>query len=312
MLIIGASPRGGNHLLRALLDDHPELVLPPDEDYFLRTLLRKPLYRTLALLTSPERSPAVYRRLQKRGHLERVNAGRAKNSFGTEGVLDLDRYYEYVRTHHRRFSIEGMIRTHFGAMESALGLDPAGTAESARVRVAFCALQSDKGDTINIGRVLSSMYELRGVFVLRDPRSHFASKLGRKSDASLRRFCRRQNDFWRQIDQFEDRFGPALRVRFEDLVTNTEATMRRVCDFSGITFSESCVRPTQSGEATVSNSSFGTVHGVDQGVLTRYRDEVPPETIRYLESNCRPELFWTRSDAELPPVEPAVVAGAAT
>ena len=36
LLMLGAPPRGGNHLLRGLLDHHPQLLLPPDEDYFVR------------------------------------------------------------------------------------------------------------------------------------------------------------------------------------------------------------------------------------------------------------------------------------
>jgi hypothetical protein len=52
LLILGAPPRGGNHLLRGLLDHHPQLLLPPDEDYFVRHLSRHPLLRLRGMLTS--------------------------------------------------------------------------------------------------------------------------------------------------------------------------------------------------------------------------------------------------------------------
>ena len=75
MLILGAPPRGGNHLLRGLLDSHPALLLPPDEDYFIRHLSRYPWLRLLGMLVSGEGAPRFYRKLQKGGHLERVAEG---------------------------------------------------------------------------------------------------------------------------------------------------------------------------------------------------------------------------------------------
>ena len=105
LLILGAPPRGGNHLLRGLLDHHPELLLPPDEDYFIRHLSRQPLLRWAGMLASAAGAPGFYRRLQKDGHLERINAGHGTEVFGTEGSLDLDAYYQYIRDHHRRWDL---------------------------------------------------------------------------------------------------------------------------------------------------------------------------------------------------------------
>ena len=75
LLILGAPPRGGNHLLRGLLDHHPQLLLPPDEDYFVRHLSRHPLLRLRGMLSSHAGAPGFFRQLQKDGHLERINAG---------------------------------------------------------------------------------------------------------------------------------------------------------------------------------------------------------------------------------------------
>ncbi len=300
LLIVGALPRGGNHLLRGLLDNHPRLLLPPDEDYFVRHLLRNPFRRAQGWLTTPERAPAFYRRLQKDGHLERVNAGNAKNSFGTEDTIDLERYYAYVRERHVRYSLDGTIQTHFGALEAALEHQQPG---ADRIKVFFCALQSTKGDIIWLGRRLSRLYDLRAIFVIRDPRAHFGSKLGRKPNAGLRSFCWRQNQYWRQVERFARDYGPALRVRFEALVLDTERTMRQICAFAGIPFCEGTTQFTQAGNPTVSNSSYANVQGIDPGVLSRYRDKVAPRTLRYIEAHCRPELFWPESGPPPAPVE---------
>jgi hypothetical protein len=290
-ILAGALPRAGNHLLRGLLDNHPELLLPPDEDYFFRHLLRSPLARLRGALCGPERAPDFYRGLQKDGHLERVNAGQSKNASGTQDLLDLQRYYAHVRSHHARFSLAGMIRTHVGALEAALGVEGQG-----RTPVLFCAVQASKRDVLRQGRSLAALYDLRAVFVLRDPRAHYASKLGRKPGFDLKRFCRLQNAYARQVDAFE-RYAPILKVRFEDLVSDTAATMRRVCSFLEIAYSDAAATFTLHGEATRSNSSYGTSTGIDTSTLTRYRDTLPADVRGYIEAHCTRELFWEGSPA---------------
>jgi hypothetical protein len=161
-----------------------------------------------------------------------------------------------------------------------------------RLRVFFCALQPSNRDLTRVGAMLARSYDVKGVFLVRDPRAHLASKLVRNPSLDLGRFCRRQNRYWREIDAFIEKRGPALRVRFEDLVIDTEASMRQVCAFIGIDFSPVVLEYTQSGEASQSNSSFAASSGIDSSVLTRYREALPPETISYLQKHCIPELFW--------------------
>jgi hypothetical protein len=289
LILTGALPRAGNHLLRGLLDRHPELVVPPDEDYFVRFLLRSRWNQLAGALSSPRAAPKFFRRLQKRGHLERINQGLSRNASGTEGTLDLERYYEFVRSHHRRFSVAGLIRTHVGALAAALGAEGEG-----RTPVVFCAVSASKRDVLQLGRRLAALFDLRAIFVVRDPRAQFASKRGRKPEFEVERFCELQNTFGAQLDAFSE-IAPMLRVRFEELVTDTEASMRRVCDFLGIAYDEGLTTFTQVGQPTLSNSSYAPASGIDVGTLTRYRQTVAPETLRYIESHCLPALFWRGS-----------------
>jgi glycosyltransferase involved in cell wall biosynthesis len=288
LLILGAPPRGGNHLLRGLLDNHPQLLLPPDEDYFIRHLSRHPLLRWRGMLVSNPGAPGFFRKLQKEGHLERVNAGHGTEVFGAEGSLDLDAYYDYVSEHHQRLRSDDLVRNHMEALAAALGHKEG----DGRLRVFFCALQPSNRDLTRVGAMLARNYDVKGIFLVRDPRAHLASKLVRNPSLDLARFCRRQNRYWREIDNFIDKLGPALRVRFEDLVIDTETTMRRVCAFIGIDYSPVLLEYTQGGAASQSNSSFAPSTGIDHRVLTRYRESLPPATITFLEQHCRPELFW--------------------
>ena len=298
ILILGAPPRGGNHLLRGLLDHHPQLLLPPDEDYFIRHLARHRLLRWRGLFTGTAAAPAFFRKLQKDGHLERVNAGYSGEAFGTKGSLDLDTYYGYISDRHRRFSVDSLVRNHVEALAAALGHREG----DGRLRVIFCALQASGWDLSRVTALLARSYDIRGIFLVRDPRAHLSSKLARKPTLKLDRFCRMQNRYWQEIESFRENFGSVLPLRFEDLVVNTEASMRRVCEFSGIDFSGAMLKHTQGGKPGRSNSSFddnpgpsgraASESGIDPEVLTRYRDTLPAETEAYLEQHCLPELFW--------------------
>jgi hypothetical protein len=288
LLILGAPPRGGNHLLRGLLDNHCELLLPPDEDYFVRHLSRSAWRRWRGMMVSKAGAPAFYRELQKDGHLERINAGHGTEVFGSENSLDLEAYYGYIRTHHERGSVDVLVRNHIEALALALGHRPG----DRRLRVFFCALQPSNQDLTRVGELLSNNFMIRGVFLLRDPRAHLSSKLVRNPTLNLRRYCQRQNRYWEEIEDFEQNCGPALRIRFEELVTDTGSRMREVCEFAGIEFLDSVLEYTQRGQPSISNSSFGGSSGIDRNALTRYRETLPAETIAYLEEHCNPELFW--------------------
>jgi len=288
LLILGAPPRGGNHLLRGLLDHHPQLLLPPDEDYFIRHLSRHRLLRWRGMLASASGAPGFYRELQKDGHLERINAGHGTEVFGTEDALDLDAYYRHIQVHHQRWDADSLVRNHVEALASALGH----IAGDERMRVFFCALQPSNSDLTRVSALLERSYDVRGIFLVRDPRAHLASKLVRNPTLSLQRFCRRQNHYWQEIDDFAANVGPVMRLRFEDLVIDTEQRMHEVCDFTGIDYLPGVLDYTQGGESSHSNSSFAANAGIDTSTLTRYRETLPPQSMTYLEENCRTELFW--------------------
>jgi hypothetical protein len=240
------------------------------------------------MMLSSAAVPEFFRQLQKNGHLERVNAGYGTEVFGTNNSLDLEAYYDYVTRHHRRGNVDVLVRSHVEALAVALGH----TEGDGRLRVFFCALQPSNNDLTRVSAMLARSYDVKGVFLVRDPRAHLASKLVRNPKLDLGRYCQRQNHFWQEIDRFIANRGPALRIRFEDLVTDTQTCMREICDFAGIKFSPAVLEYTQGGEPSRSNSSFAASSGIDYGVLTRYRESLPPETITYLEQHCIPELFW--------------------
>lgn len=294
LLIIAAAPRSGNHLMRGLLDGHPALLVPPDEDYFVRQLMRVFSLRFRSRMCSPGRAPDLYRKIQKNGHFEEVVSGGTRNSYDTAGLLDLDAYNNYVRSHHRRFSLSVVVRTHFEALEAALKTELLGS----RRKVYFCAMQARRGDLEACGELLNQSYRVQTLFIFRDPRSHFHSVLGRNPEASVEKFCDRQRRNWEAVSKFERRFGPILRVAFSSILEETKRVMHDVCKYADINFDPCVLEFTQGGQETWSNSSHGRQRGLDPSSATRYVNELPSEVIDIIERDCPPELLSSKGIEE--------------
>ena len=133
----------------------------------------------------------------------------------------------HIQVHHQRWDADSLVRNHVEALASALGHIPG----DERMRVFFCALQPSNSDLTRVSALLARSYDVRGIFLVRDPRAHLASKLVRNPTLSLRRFCRRQNHYWQEIEDFAANVGPVMRLRFEDLVTR-----HRAADARGLRF----------------------------------------------------------------------------
>jgi hypothetical protein len=127
------------------------------------------------------------------------------------------------------------------------------------------------------GRVLS---------VLRDPWSWYAS---------ASRWSQRWRDLpiaiaeWKQAGEaalaLRKSRGDAVRiVRFDDLVGDTEATMRGLADWLGIEFGDILLQPTFNGLAAKANSSFAVAQGgVIREPLERGRSELSDEETAYID-----------------------------
>jgi hypothetical protein len=91
---------------------------------------------------------------------------------------------------------------------------------------------------------------------------------------------------FRERERMKDR---VIVLRFEDVVKNTEATMRLVCRRIGLKFHPSLVSPTFNLEPIASNSSFGATK---PGVVTSApaeRESLLSDAERdYLTAHCMP------------------------
>ena len=286
LLVIGGIARAGNHLVRGLLDGHPNLVIPPDEDYFVRTLARSRIHQLQGWLCGADKSPMFYTKMQKDGFFERLNTGQGENSGDTGPLLDLEKYYDYVKTHHTPFSFKGLYRTHFEALAESLLRN---NQNPHALKVYFCVLNPLCNDVLNIGRVLAHYYDLKVIFIFRNPLATYCSAKSRHyfENGNITVFCRAVNKYYRDVALFEkENLGKVFYLSFESLVNNTESLMHEIASFIGIPYDDILTRVTQNGKEIESNSSFTQMKGIDKQVLYRYKEKLAEEEITYIKSHC--------------------------
>ena len=149
--------------------------------------------------------------------------------------------------------------------------------------------------------------EARVVHTFRDPRAIYVS-LRRKERAeslsAVGRLARRAGPLfdlyastslalrWRSMARRHRRYAAAypdryLLQRFEDLLADPEAAVRRLCQFIGIAFDPAML------DQVVHNSSYvpkKSGAGIDQSTAQRWRDHLPRTTGRWLALLCGREL----------------------
>jgi len=199
-------PRSGTTLLRLMLDAHPELAIPP-ETHFI---------------------PSVIRSIRRGGSADRV----------------ADRI-----TQHRRWADFGLDA---GELRGRIrALDPLEAGPAIRAFYELYAERRGKprwgdktpGYATKMRRIAKALPEARFVHVIRDGRAVVGSRNRRSRrplpvDVAARRWKRR-------VISTRNRsrgVGHYTEVRYEDLVGETEATLRIVCSFVELPFDEAMLR----------------------------------------------------------------------
>ena len=193
-------PRSGTTLLRLMLDAHPELTIPP-ETHFI---------------------PAVIRACRRGGDADRVAA---------------------AMTGHRRWADFGIDACELRSR--LVALDPLEAGPTLRVFYGLYAARQAKprwgdktpGYATKMRRIQRALPEAHFIHLIRDGRDVVLSR-NRKSSRpkpvalAARRWKRRviaTRKRSRSVRHYTE-------VRFEDLVTDTETVVRRVCDYAELRF----------------------------------------------------------------------------
>jgi hypothetical protein len=283
VFLLGAH-KSGSSLLRSLLDGHPGLcVLPAEIHYFqlagywVDYRLRRAAPRTL------DRDELI-RSLTGFVALENRNEDRYADSVLT-GRLDLDVFRKSIG----QADLSGPAAAFAGfarAFAEALG-----TPLSAGARLVEKSVENAENAV-----ALRHMFpDCRFVHIVRNPYAGLVAV--RRARTSRGRFpaladtaLSFRNSYYFLFRNLEvlDRYHV---LRYEDLLTETEARMREVATFLDLPFRDSLLEPTLMGEPWGGNSSSDKKFlGVSRDPLTRWKDHVTDIEIRVVNRLLGPVL----------------------
>jgi hypothetical protein len=144
------------------------------------------------------------------------------------------------------------------------------------------------------------------ISIVRDPRAWYASVRTQppfsEGEDVLRRWCRSTESTLEARRSYGDR---VLVLTYEELVLDTEATMRRVAERIGITMLPILLEPTFNGRPIRANS-FAAVerYGILPERTKAYRDSLDPETIRWIETQAG-ELYLRAGELAMQDLRPS-------
>jgi hypothetical protein len=211
--IVGCG-RSGTTLLRAMLDSHPDLVVPPESRFVPALLERERAFRTV------------------------------DGTIDTAAAVD-----SLVRNEH--FASWGMpersLRDHLGARSFTSVADVVRAMFKLRAAEEGKRRYADKSPpyVMRMGMLAAAFPEARFVHLVRDGRdvalAYLDADFGPDSAAEMALHWRLRVERGRRAGR---RLGPEryLEIRYEDLVDDTEPVLRRLCDFIGLDFDRSMLR----------------------------------------------------------------------
>jgi hypothetical protein len=283
-LFIGGCPKSGTTLLMSLLDNHPQLVVLPEETSYLED---RPQYRAL------KSYPARLRHLLEKTGLQLLARGWREPVLycdspdaRTYGNFDYDHFVALAQSFINRPWINDSLL--FSEVVRAYG-----TVLGTGCR--NCTRWVEKTPrTESHLRALNELFpEAKLIQIIRDPRAVFASVKNRimsqyGSHTKAHRLVRSWNRSAREIPQLlQDPFR-FLVVRYEDLVRTPRKVLETICRFGGFDFSENMLEPTRAGNGWQGNSAFHkTFSGISTASLDQWKDTLTEEEVWWVEMHCR-------------------------
>jgi hypothetical protein len=296
-LLIVSLSRSGGKLLRMLLDGHPALNAFPFEHWNRRSKNK-----------IPTRRMEIFTRLSDADKLETAGASHV------ERKLDRLHPQPLVAEVMRAWRVEAAAADSLAAMYQHLArayFPAVGRARDAAV-VNHC------GSLCRFSREQVDAVFGKGTHLLtiRDPRAVFTSmeglldrKFSREGDEKvsastferhvkklqatdavsgyLREFC----DDYRRMVRGYAACRDVLRIRFEDLVTSPESTMRQIASQLMIEWQETLLEPTQLGASHRANSSFARQGAaIHDRAATDWAQRIDPSVCRYIEGALADEM----------------------
>lgn len=273
---IAGQAKSGTTLLAALLDNHPELLVLPEETAYFPTVLTKYAARgrraQFDCLTKQSRSNVL---------------------FGGPSVRGKRDYADFPR---EKF-LETFERAAFDKIDNDLLVQ---MAES------YAAVSNIPLDRIkrwvektpanrdHIAAILSRFSNAKILVTMRDPRAILAAQIAiterrARKDFSIYYVIAHWRVAAKLVRRILSEEIDGLVVPYEDLATDPSTTMKKVCDYLEIAFDpEIVLRPTKIGRSWSGNSAAQTDFSeISKEPVSRWERELSDDEVGWVEWHCR-------------------------
>jgi hypothetical protein len=270
--------KSGTTLLMALLDGHPQLLVLPEETAYFPTALHK------------------YGRGGRRAQFDYlIKESLSRILFGGPAEWEKADYAHFPTSEFQK-RFERAAFDPGNAERDLLVIMMESYAETLRIPLDSIVrwIEKTPANRRFIPQILERFPRAKLLVTLRDPRAILAAQIALEKTRRTRElsvyYC---VSHWLQAAklalQAEAGESPALMTRYEDLVAEPEAAMKRVCEFLEISFEREIVlQPTKLGKLWGGNSAtereFSTI---TPERAESWREELTQEEIGWVEWHCR-------------------------
>ena len=276
---IAGQAKSGTTLLVALLDNHPELLVLPEETAYFPTVLTK------------------YGQLGRRAQFNYITRESLSNVLFGGPCKWGKRDYSYFPTARFLQTFEQMAFDPVNAERDLLVI----------MQEAYAAILGRSLDSITrwvektpanrkyLAAIHSRFPHARILVTMRDPRAIFAAQIALEKTRQLGTFSTYYCiSHWREVAKVvlrarEDRDTTLFAVPYEKLVLEPAKWMEQICAFLNIEYDPAVVlTPTKAGKFWEGNSATETAFTrVSTEPLTRWQSDLSEEEIGWVEWHCR-------------------------
>lgn len=275
IFILGAH-KSGTTLLRNLLSGHPDLFVVPFESHFFPLSDKEVEYEYRKNKSNSLSVKEIEEEFKKNIKVQNEAVDPMGDTFVT-GKLNSKRFdqaFNLTETDTDKIRFD----KYMNAIHESLGLGEI----QERKRVVEKSVENAE-----FAVELSEMYpEARFIHIVRNPYSNFVSLRKYKSIGVgyplLNRMVRTFRNSFHFLSENPKQIEHYKVVRYEDILTDTEQTMRGIADFLNIEFSDAILQPSHLGESWSGNSTTGkTFSGVSAANLDKWKKDIEP-----IETEC--------------------------
>jgi hypothetical protein len=283
-LFIGGCPKSGTTLLLALLDSHPQLVVLPEETFYLEDR------RHYTALGSYQ---AKLRRLLEKTDLRLLAKGWYEPGYDCSSTDARN----YTGFDYKRFAALAEEFIEQPWMNDSLLFSEVIRAYAIVLGADWrhCVRWIEKSTSNEVrAAALQELYpEAKLIQLVRDPRAVFASRKKHMMNSSgchtkAHRLVREWNRSSREIPRLRNQPDKFLVVRYEDLVKDPKSIMEKICQFAGFDFVPAMLKPTRAGTEWQGNSAFqASFSDVSAATVDQWKDYLTEHEIWWIEMHCR-------------------------